>query len=40
MTSSSDCPPESVDAAMVSSDEVRVGHMSKEMIEAYEQGLS
>ncbi len=39
MTSSSDCPPESVDAAMVSSDEVRVGHMSKKMIEAYEQGL-
>ena len=39
MTSSSDCPPESIDAAMVSSDEVRVGHMSKKMIEAYEQGM-
>lgn len=35
----SDCPPESVDATMVSSDEVRVGHTFKKMIEAYEQGL-
>ena len=35
----SDCPPESIDTATVSGDDVRVGHTFKKMIEAYEQGL-
>ena len=39
ITNTFDCQPESVDAATVSGDDVRVGHTFKKMIEAYEQGM-